>query len=55
MGASDQYLEMNDQGGKSKFKKFQSRLNDETEGGEEESFQKKHKPDDFGDDDDTPF
>ncbi len=55
MGASDQYLEMNDQGGKSKFKKFQSRINDEGEAGEEETFQKKHKPDDFGDDDDTPF
>jgi replicative DNA helicase len=53
IGASDQYLEIQDGDEKRKFKHVQSRMNNEGEGGgSEDSFEKRHKPDDF---DDVPF
>lgn len=54
IGAGDQYLEMNDSGEKRKFKKFQSRINEaETGDKDDNSFEKRHKPEDFNEE--TPF
>ena len=54
IGAGDQYLEMNDSGEKRKFKKFQSRINEDEAGEKDDnSFEKRHKPEDFSED--TPF
>ena len=51
IGASDQYMEIQDGGGeKQKFKRIGSRMNDE---GDDASFEKKHKPGDF--DEEVPF
>jgi len=52
IGASDQYMTMGEGGNKTKYKKLPSKMNDD-EGGEDSSFQKRHKPEDF--DDSTPF
>ena len=52
IGASDQYMTMGEGSNKTKYKKLPSRMN-EDEGGDDNSFEKKHKKDDF--DTDTPF
>lgn len=52
MGASDQYMEMNRDGEKTKFKKLPSKMNEEDEDGDT-GFEKRHKPDDF--EGDVPF
>ena len=52
IGASDQYMTMGEGGNKTKYKKISSKMN-EDEGGDDTSFQKRHKPEDF--DDSTPF
>ncbi|MCX7100032.1 MAG: hypothetical protein NTX38_00680 [Methylobacter sp.] len=52
IGASDQYMTMGEGNNKTKYKKLPSRMNDD-DGGDDTSFQKKHKPEDF--DDSTPF
>lgn len=53
IGASDQYMEINNSGEKTKYKRISSKMNDDTSEGEDNSFEKRHKKEDF--DTDTPF
>jgi replicative DNA helicase len=50
IGASDQYLEIQDGDQKRQFKRLPSKMNEE---GEDDTFEKRHKPGDF--DEDVPF
>lgn len=53
IAASDQYMEIQDGNEKKKFKRLPSRMNDDE--GDDATFEKKHKKEDFEDDDSTPF
>ncbi|MES2620782.1 MAG: replicative DNA helicase [Bacteroidota bacterium] len=53
IAASDQYMEIQDGNEKKKFKRIPSRMNDEE--GDDATFEKKHRKEDFEDDDSTPF
>jgi replicative DNA helicase len=54
IAASDQYMEIQEGNEKRKFKRLPSRMNDEGDT-DDASFERKHKPKDFSNDEDVPF
>lgn len=55
IGASDQYLTMNEGGEKRQFKKFQSRMNDDSDESSDNPIEKRHKSEDYDDNGGVPF
>lgn len=55
IGADNSYMEMNDGNESRKFKRLPSKMNQEDEEGGNEGFQRRHKPEDFNNEEDTPF
>jgi replicative DNA helicase len=56
IGADNQYMEISETNPGAKFKRLPSKMNDEDEGGgANEGFTRKHKPNDFSNDEETPF
>ena len=56
IGAGDHYMEIQEGNEKRKFKRISSRMNDEPIGGSDTApFEKRHKPDDFNNDEQVPF
>jgi replicative DNA helicase len=55
IGAGNHYMEANENNPGAKFKRMPSKMNDDEEGGSNEGFQRKHKPGDFSNDEETPF
>lgn len=54
IGAGNQYMETSENSPGAKFKRLPSKMNDD-DGDANEGFQRKHKPNDFSNDEETPF
>lgn len=56
IGAADKYIEIQQGNEKVKYRQIGSRMNeDDPIGGDDAGFEKRHKPDDFSNDEDVPF